>query len=247
MIRTAGYRLSAIGFRNGSCPESRMPKAESPCCSCGSNLRPRGRRLQAAGGGAAGISQRVLARSLTRPTAWPRPAGRGRGAGAALVRARRPRDRRPRAGSALRRRAGRVAGSPPRRVGLPARQTFEPDETAPAGECAPLGGSSRACAPAGRRVARLPRQGRRGQAAVKPGEAVRVTGFFLKRWIALDGSGNRYVMIPLLASGLPWRSPARSPRNSRRSRPPKASCPSPSWRSRRSGAGRWWSWARAMR
>jgi hypothetical protein len=36
-----------------------------------------------------------------------------------------------------------------------------------------------------------------------PGAAVRVSGRFLKRWIAVDGSGNRYVVVPLLASGLP--------------------------------------------
>lgn len=37
------------------------------------------------------------------------------------------------------------------------------------------------------------------------GSAVEVTGLFMKRWIALDGSGSRYAMIPLAASGLPLK------------------------------------------
>lgn len=38
-----------------------------------------------------------------------------------------------------------------------------------------------------------------GRRLIRPGEAVEVTGFFLKRWVALDASGRGYVAMPLLA------------------------------------------------
>jgi len=42
-----------------------------------------------------------------------------------------------------------------------------------------------------------------GQAPPAVGSAVEVSGIFLKRWIALDGSGTRYVAVPMVAGAPP--------------------------------------------
>lgn len=85
------------------------------------------------------------------------------------------------------------------------------EEFAPAGECARLGQVARGLvllddgglvaflAPGGDRA-------RRPDGTLKipgAGNPVRLRGLFLKRWVALDGSGSRYAVIPLVASGVP--------------------------------------------
>jgi hypothetical protein len=85
------------------------------------------------------------------------------------------------------------------------------EEFTPAGECARLGQVARGLVLLndGGLVAFLTPGGdaiRRPDGTSKipgVGNPVRLTGLFLKRWIALDGSGSRYAAIPLVASGVP--------------------------------------------